>query len=126
MAIIHGRNLIVRWKRDGESIATAIAGARSCEVNVQTDTIEVSSPTQGQWRDYIAGRKSWTVTCGQLVMEIEENINMVGQKVMLRFGERNSTDNMDGDAIVTSWKATGNIGSLTQGSFSFQGCGPLT
>ena len=120
MAIIHGRNLIVKW--DG----TAIAGARSCELNVQSDTIEVSSPTQGLWRDYIAGRKGWTVTCGQLVTEVENNIDMVGERVTLRFGKRDDTDYVEGYAIVTSWKATGNIGSLTQGSFSFQGCGPLT
>lgn len=120
MGIIHGRNLIVKWN------GTAIAGARSCELNVQSDKIEVSSPNQGVWRDYIAGRKGWTVTCGQLVTEVENNIDMVGERVTLRFGTRDNNDYVEGEALVESWKATGSIPNLAQGSFSFQGCGPLT
>jgi len=120
MAIIHGRNLIVKWN------GTAIAGSRSCEVDVQCEAIEVSSPTQGVWSDSIAGKKRWTATCGQLVTEVENNIDMVGERVTLRFGTRDNSDYVEGEALVMSWKATGNIGSLTQGSFSFKGCGPLT
>ena len=52
---LHGRNLII--KTDG----AVIAGAKSCSINIKADTIEISSPQQGQWREYRAGRKGWSV-----------------------------------------------------------------
>lgn len=52
---LHGRNLII--KANG----AVIAGAKSCTINIKADTIETSSPQQGQWKEYIAGRKGWSV-----------------------------------------------------------------
>ena len=117
--IIHGRNLIV--KLDG----TAIAGARSCELNVQSEELEVSSSTQNLWREFIAGRKEWTVNCGHLVMAIESNVDMVGRKVTLSFGTRNGSEELTGSAIVKNWKVTGTLPNLSQGSFQFRGSGAL-
>lgn len=59
--IIHGKDLII--KIDG----TAVAGARSCDIHVQDDAIEVSSPESGKFREYIAGRMGWGVTTNHLV-----------------------------------------------------------
>ena len=60
--ILHGRNLIIK------AGGTAIAAAKSCTIEVQADEIEVSSPLTGQWKTYIAGRKSWKVDVSGLVM----------------------------------------------------------
>lgn len=120
MAILHGRNLIIKVG------GTAIAGARSCEFYVQSSTIEKSSATQGNWEESLPGRKRWTATCGHLVMEVGESAAQVGSVVTLRCGNRGDTDFIQGQAIVTSWKVTGTVGTLTQGSFSFLGTGQLT
>ena len=60
--ILHGRNLIIK------AGGTAIAAAKSCTIEVQADEIETSSPLTGQWKTYIAGRKSWKVDVSGLVM----------------------------------------------------------
>ena len=60
--ILHGKNLII--KNDG----VAVAAAKSCTIEVQAEDIEVSSPLTGQWKKYIAGRKSWKVDVSGLVM----------------------------------------------------------
>ena len=119
MAIIHGRNLLVLI--DG----VAVAGARSCELYVEADEIEKSSSTQGQWREHVVGRKSWSVTCSHLVSEIENSVDMVGEEVMLRFQKRGSNDYVQGYASVKSWKCTGTIPNLSQGSYEFSGNGVL-
>lgn len=120
MAIIHGRNLIVSLG------GRAVAGARSCDVNVSADDIEISTATQGQWRNFIAGRKEWSVTCNMLVQAVKTNVAMVGQTVTLSFGVRgSSTDRVSGTAIIKSWRVTGTVGNLAQGVFSFRGSGPL-
>jgi len=118
MAIIHGRHLIV--KQNG----TPIAVQKSCDINVQCESNPVSSPTQGQWANYIAGRKSWSMTCNTLVTSIKSNVDMVGQTVAISCGV--DDDTVSGTALVTGWKATGTIGNLAQAVATFLGSGPLT
>lgn len=45
-----------------------LAASKSCTVDVEADTIKVSSPTDGQWEHSIPGRKSWKVQTGHLVV----------------------------------------------------------
>lgn len=59
--MLQGRNLIIAVN------GTTIAGAKSCSVDVQADTIKVSSPTDGEWEHIIAGRKSWQVQTSHLM-----------------------------------------------------------
>ena len=64
---------------------TAIAAAKSCDVNIQADLIKVASPTDGGWEHSIAGRKSWSASCSHLVTQIADSAAMVGQTVTLTF-----------------------------------------
>lgn len=199
MEIIHGRNLII--KADG----TAIAAARSCEVTITSESIEISTPLSGKYKEYIAGRLGWNVTTNQLVTDAVENLKMAGKIVTLMFYVKKdalpfarftvgitvqplfvpnpesivfaSDENrffaykypnsyyenwptrdiynnqqmgniyefsntyyewsdgvlvpavndykLSGQALCTQAKTTGTVGNLAQGSFSFQGSGPL-
>lgn len=60
--VIHGRDLIVTAN------GMAIAAAKSCELQVSCDDIEISSPTSGQWREFMADRMEWAVTTNHLVV----------------------------------------------------------
>lgn len=46
---------------------TAIAGSKSCVVNLTADTIEISSPSQGNYRHYLPDRLKWEVTANALI-----------------------------------------------------------
>ena len=59
--MLQGRNLIIAIN------GSTIAAAKSCSVDVQSDTIKVSSPTDGEWEHIIAGRKSWQVQTSHLM-----------------------------------------------------------
>ena len=119
--ILHGRNLIV--KADG----VAIAAARSCDITIAVDDIETSSPSDGQWKHVIAGRKSWSVNVNFLVPSgtFPTEVQMVGTTVTLNVSD-DSNSQMQGSALVKAWKATGTLGNLTQGSFQFTGNGALS
>jgi len=123
MAIIHGRNLIVKVN------GTAIAGARSCEINVEGEQLETASPDTGTWRTFLAGRKEWSVTCGYLIpaagTPLRSEAAMVNTSVTLTVQSDMSGDTLTGSAIVRTWRASGNIGNLAQGSFHFRGNGAL-
>lgn len=75
--ILHGRNLIIK------AGGVAIAAAKSCDINVQCEEIETASPSTGEWRTAITGRKSWSVTTNQLVTSLVRPISMVGTTVSL-------------------------------------------
>ena len=77
MAIYHGRNLIIK------AGGVAIAAAKSCDINVQCEEIETSSPSTGAWRTALTGRKSWSVSTNQLMTSIVRNVEMVGTAVSL-------------------------------------------
>lgn len=124
MAVIHGRNLIIKMN------GTAIAGAKSCEINIQCDDIEITSASSGPWREFLAGRKEWSVSCGFLIpasgTPLKSEAAMVNTTVTLTVQSGRSGDTLSGSAIVKSWKASGTVGNLAQGSFQFKGNGALS
>ena len=117
MAIILGRDILVKLN------GTAVAAAKSCELDISCDLIEVSSPFDGIFKKYITERKSWSVSVGKFVTSVTDGAAMVGQTVTLSFGVGN--DVLTGSAIVDKWQCTGDVGSLAKGSLHFRGSGVL-
>lgn len=111
----------------------AMAASKSCSITVKGDTIEISSPTQGQFKEYIASRKEWDLTTTHLVKyssdtdtPLKEMVLRVGQAYTIKVQTRPlAGDTLTGKAICTQCKITATRGNLLQGSFSFQGSGPL-
>ena len=94
-----------------------VALAKSCEINVDCDDIEISSPYDGMWKDFITGRKEWSVSVGYLLTAegLAADMTKVGTVVNLKM-----TDGENGTPL------TGNVSDLAKGSFIFKGKGPLT
>ena len=122
--MIHGRNLIIKVN------GTAIAGARSCDINISGEEIEVATVTKGKWREFITGREEWSVTCNHLLpasgTPLRSSADMVNTTVTIRIESGRYGDVLTGRAIVKSWRSTGTLGNLAQGTFSFRGSGPLS
>lgn len=121
---INGNNVLIY--RNG----TAIAGTISNEIQTGAELIEISSPTSGQWKEYIAGRKSWSVNVSYLILAnngVRDLLN-VGSSYTLKIRGRNATDatGVVGTGILKSCKITATKGNLVQGSFTFQGTSSLT
>ena len=70
--MLQGRNLIIAIN------GSTIAAAKSCSVDVQADTIKVSSPTDGEWEHNIAGRKSWQVQTSHLMPNLPTEYEVEG------------------------------------------------
>ena len=106
----------------------AIAATKSDELQVGCESIPISSRTNGDWTDVIAGRKSWTLTTGFLIanqLKFFDGIDMVGMYVILRIKHRTGTTWYEGTALCTQFRVTATRGNLVQGSFAFQGKGKL-
>jgi predicted secreted protein len=106
-----------------------IYGAKSDDIEVVCGTNEVVSPTQGSWREFIAGRKEWQVTTNYLVQsntgnEIDKILN-VGIQYPVMFIDSTSGHMLAGQAIMVSAKISAIKGNLVTGSFQFKGTGAL-
>ncbi len=106
---------------------SAVAACKSCDIEVQCDTIEVSSPTTGDYRTFIKGRKEWGFSSNHLVTSFSDFVMRVGVTYAVIISRRNgtSTDQLSGTVICTKAKVTATRGNLTQGSFTFKGTGAV-
>lgn len=126
--ILLGRNLILSVN------GQALAAAKSCQVRIKIDTIEVSSPTSSKGRTYRPGRMEWEITATKFVTSVRLDAGVLGKTVSVSFGLRDddaatgiaATDNISGQALITQWDCTAAVGNLASGSFRFKGQGDIT
>ena len=119
---INGNNILIYI--DG----TVVAGTRSNEVQSNRELIEVASPTSGEWRQFITGRKDWGFTIAWLMSshsDIQQLLLNAGV-VTVRIVGRGETLGLTGSAIVQTCRMTFTRGNLAQGSLQLKGSGPLT
>lgn len=122
---MNGLNIIVTKKVGNDYVA--IAATKSNEIQSGCDTIEVASPSTGDWRCYIAGRKDWSLNVSYLISAVSnlDDLLTVGSTYKLRIQNQSGSDYIQGDAILKTVKQTASIGNLVQGSFQFVGNGSL-
>ena len=89
--------------------------------------IEITNMTSAQWRQFIAGRKQWTVSTGFLVLAGADITKLltVGTTYTLQFRDRAGSNIIEGQAILKTCKISATRGNLATGAFSFQGTGEL-
>lgn len=105
-----------------------VAGTRSDEIQTDCGLIEIASPDTGQWAAYIAGRKTWAINQSWLLPAASDlgRLLQVGTTVTIRILGRGAAKGLTGQAIVNTCKITNTRGNISNGSFAFQGTGPLT
>ena len=118
---INGNEIII--KKDG----VAIASCKSCKVLINCDTIEKSSPMQGQWREYLAGRKEWSIQCSYLITAVSniQDVLLVGSVVTIQLSDRTGTNTLTGTAICMQAEGEYTRMNLAQGAYVFKGSGQL-
>ena len=133
---LHGNIILVQV--DGQTIA----GTKTTEIQVESELIEIASATQGNYREYLTGRKQWQVTVNYLLKYATyqtmftypnaalTDALLVGNSYTLKFMNRASHYDMPitlkGTAILRTCKITATRGNLIQGTFTFVGNGALT
>ena len=76
----------------------------------------------------MAGRKNWGINVGWLVSSFSDidKLLLSAQTVTIRIVGRGETYGLTGTALVQTARVDSNVGNLANGSFVFQGTGPLT
>lgn len=120
-----GKDILIVLSQNG----TALAGTavKSHDITTSADTIEKASATQQSWREYLAGRKAWSVNMSYLVTDgAKIHLELkVGETFNVTISDRNSNYRLVGTAILETAKQTYTVGNLAYGSFVIKGSGPL-
>ena len=119
---INGNNILIYVN------SAAVAGTRSNEIQSNRELIEIASPSSGEWREFIAGRKDWGFTVSWIVSnhsDIQQLLLNAGV-VTVRIVGRGQETGLTGSAIVQTCRMTFTRGNLAQGSLQLKGSGPLT
>lgn len=124
----NGNNIIVQVSNGSSWVA--VAATKSDELQAEADMIEKASATQQSWKEYIPGRKGWSLNVSWLVTQVSDiqKVLQVGTRVQLRIGSRSNPawNNVTGYAYIKTCKVTMTRGNIATGSFSFIGDGELS
>ena len=124
--MVNGNNILI-YATYGSS-QQAVAATRSLSVQVGTEKIPIASPDSGDWEASLPGRKNWAVNVGWLVSNFADidKLLLTAQTVTIRIVGRGETYGLTGTAWVQTARVDSNVGNLANGSFVFQGTGPLS
>ena len=119
-----GRQLILAFG------GTVVASSVTCEVDMQTDTIEVASPTSGVFRDYIPSLCGWSISTSGLIKTTQQQYDLFElwrNRTKLRVNYYDTEMHMvrSGYAIITNLRESAPNRSIPTYSISLQGCGEL-
>lgn len=128
MAVL-GNNIFIATNDTTLSPGTSkiIAGTRTNEINTECGAIEIASASQQDWQEIIAGRKSWSLSVGWLLLANADvqKVLKVGTMVTV-YVKTGSTQLLTGTALITQARLTLGQGNLANGSFALKGSGALT
>ena len=121
---IKGNNILISMG------GTVIAATHSNEIQSDAELIQISSPTTGTYKEFIAGIKGWSITVNFLILSnstVQTLLNVGNTYTLAILGRGTpNTQLASGTAILKSCKITATKGNLCQGSFQFVGTGPLS
>ena len=119
-----GRQLILAF--GGAVVASSV----TCEVDMQTDTIEVASPTSGVFRDYIPSLCDWSISTSGLIKSTQQQYDLFElwrnrSKLRVNYYDTEMRMVRSGYAIITNLRESAPNRSIPTYSISLQGCGEL-
>lgn len=114
---MNGNKIILT--KDGVAVGALV----SHDVQTEGDTMEVAGATQGDYREFIPGRKTWvmTATCLVISSAIFANLLQAGNTFSLKSTDRQLENNVHGRARLEECRITAHRGNLVQGFFRFKG-----
>ena len=124
-----GKDIIVVLSQNGTALASTTV--RSQDIQTAADTIEKSSSTQQDWKEFITGRKEWSITVNYLMLAASKITDLLYVGQTFDVTVKNVTASgvtptaVTGKAIMTTVKQVATVGTLAQGTFTLKGNGPL-
>lgn len=126
--MIHGHDLILSTAASGTGL---FAYAKTCKVATSTKFIEVCSPTDGQWEDYVPTSESWSASTDCLIATLDNYKQLRAMQdsrtaLSIRFFDRDMQIFYKGTAYIKQLELQATEGSLAKMGIELQTTGALT
>lgn len=124
--MILGKNLILTVGDESRGLAAS----KSCQLSIDTDFIEVCSPVEGSWKEYLPTINSWSASVDMLVASLSDHKALLKkqdnkEKLMCCFFDINLQEFYKGYVYIKGLRIKGTIGGLANMSVSLQPTGKL-
>lgn len=129
---VKGKYIIISLQSSAERQIPFVAGVKADRLRVAGETIEIASATSSRWKEFVAGRKEWSIETDYLITDYNAIVNyplMVGMtyNIIVQDALGHGFDTYcKGTVICTEAVQDYQVGALVKGSFTFKGTGPLT
>lgn len=120
-----GKDLVLKNASNG----AILYAAKSIELNIDCEMVEVAPQNGSGWREFIAGWKNWSFQVGTLASnsQVSGAPGMVGSTYYAKFTlEGSDSEVVGGYCICKQVKITDTKGQIAKGTFVFQGKGVLS
>lgn len=126
---LKGHNLILTLS------GSAIALAKTCELIVDLELVETSTPNTGTWKTYLAGQLGWKITTSGLLERLRDEGNngktlldlmKARQPITINVTERGTTNKYSGTAFITSLRQVATVKQYAQYTVELTGTGALS
>lgn len=127
--VTKGLDILV-YVQVGEELK-AIGGQQNCSLSMEADTIDISNKSDFGWSSFIAGAKSWTVSCdGQFItddkgQEALMEAFVAGTNVKVEMKNADDSVYFAGEAAITSIELEAAFDDVCTMSLELQGLGEL-
>ena len=123
--MIKGKDIIIVLTHNNAAIASTCV--KSNDIQVQADILEKASSTQQVWKEYISGRKGWTINVSYLLLASDKllDVLLAGEVLGITVKDSANTYTYYGQCLLETTKQTYTVGNLAQGSFVLRGTGAL-
>lgn len=135
--------LFIHEDGEGSGKDVPIAYGTSCSVEVSAETIDTTSKMSGNWKEFLTGQLSYTISSDSLVSFSEGHysfaklMELMAARAPVKFklgkwnesaGEYTVSDSIvEGEGVITQLSMTAGQGSeICTASFSMTGLGELT
>lgn len=124
--MILGKNLILTVGDESRGLAAS----KSCYLSIDTDFIEVCSPVNGSWKEYLPTINSWSASVDTLVASLSDHKVLIKkqdnkEKLMCCFFDTDLQEYYKGQCYIKNVQIKGTEGSLASMVVSLQPTGPL-
>lgn len=109
----------------------AIGGQQNCSLSMEADTIDVSNKSDFGWSSFIAGARSWSVSCdGQFITDDKGQEALMaafvaGTNVKVEMKNADDSVYFAGEAAITSIELEAAFDDVCTMSLELQGLGEL-
>ena len=112
--------------------ATALGGQKNCTLSMEADTIDISNKNDFGWSSFLAGARSWTVTCdGQFLTDDAGQSALMeafigSEEVEIEMKNSDGSIYYGGTAIISSLELEAAYDDVFAYSVEFNGKGALS